>query len=701
MTNPPPNFKPGVGRLATDRYDFESHLEGHNPPGFTNFRHTADQTDMNPPVIGGATTVQDSFENVASFIAAQSGVGQGFITVGDGYDTWHLANGTNNFDPSVPSLDTLLNPIFSAILSNTALPANYARIQRGGIVVIKAGTYIVKHSIIVPPSITLIGEGYGTKIVNATNLNTSVTPPIINTPIEISNITGTSPLTVTTATPLPTTLVTGDTVNISAANGPVVSNPAFPGTINSTWQITVTGSNTLTLNNSSATSGSFSGTAFLSTMSPVFRIAADNNRAVNDAAVDSNLFVFSRETKIMNMIIADNFVENTQLGDFNYLVSQNVTSSTFSSPPPLISQSLGSSLILDQVILMGRASYVSGVVSKATGEAIALDATNPAPNGTIIRVTNSTMDGFSIPIVWLNTAGGADYLEVSNCKIRGYGYYDGLGAGNPGSNNIITINDCTAKVTNNTIYANSNNMSGAVAINLHVATAPNLQARGKILVAMNNFIVDKYFSGSTATVLFDPILNLTGVSNTYISWMSYGNNLQDGFNVAVDGTESAHNNLAVTSGGVSVSSLTGLTLPTPIVGFFNVPSGIFNAIQFSAGSSLILNGKIFNNVATVTSSSYTMDSGGTVNDYAIIVNPSSGGSSIHLAPVTATLINNVGRTIFIKAGPSISGTNPVTIIPNGANTIDGSNSSIQLTIPYSSITLFCGSATSPGLWYII
>jgi hypothetical protein len=50
FTPPPqkPNFKFGVGRIATDRYDFEAHLEGTNPEGFDNFRHTADQLDMNP-----------------------------------------------------------------------------------------------------------------------------------------------------------------------------------------------------------------------------------------------------------------------------------------------------------------------------------------------------------------------------------------------------------------------------------------------------------------------------------------------------------------------------------------------------------------------------------------------------------------------------------------------------------------------------
>lgn len=53
FTPPPntPNFNPGNGsRLVTDRYDFEAHLEGTNPPYASNFRHKANQVDMSPLV---------------------------------------------------------------------------------------------------------------------------------------------------------------------------------------------------------------------------------------------------------------------------------------------------------------------------------------------------------------------------------------------------------------------------------------------------------------------------------------------------------------------------------------------------------------------------------------------------------------------------------------------------------------------------
>ena len=53
MPNPPqtPNFNPGVGRLATDRYDFENHITG------ANFRHQANQIDLFPTVVIGSTPV--------------------------------------------------------------------------------------------------------------------------------------------------------------------------------------------------------------------------------------------------------------------------------------------------------------------------------------------------------------------------------------------------------------------------------------------------------------------------------------------------------------------------------------------------------------------------------------------------------------------------------------------------------------------
>lgn len=64
MTNPiSPNFKPGVGRLATDRYDFQNHVDG------AAFNHLANQIIVSPSITIGAVTVSD----VQTAIAVLSG----------------------------------------------------------------------------------------------------------------------------------------------------------------------------------------------------------------------------------------------------------------------------------------------------------------------------------------------------------------------------------------------------------------------------------------------------------------------------------------------------------------------------------------------------------------------------------------------------------------------------------------------------
>ncbi len=80
FTPPPtvPNFVPGTtARITLDRYDFEAHLEGTNPPlanaPAQNFRHTAPQIDLSPTLTFdgyGASTVQQALDLLASFVAA-------------------------------------------------------------------------------------------------------------------------------------------------------------------------------------------------------------------------------------------------------------------------------------------------------------------------------------------------------------------------------------------------------------------------------------------------------------------------------------------------------------------------------------------------------------------------------------------------------------------------------------------------------
>lgn len=107
MTNPiNPNFKPGVGRLATDRYDFALHYEGQA------FNHTAGQIVLSPSITIGSAVISD----VQTAIAALSG---SFIvpTVPDATKT---SKGVIQLGGDLNGLNsTALNPQLSALQGTT------------------------------------------------------------------------------------------------------------------------------------------------------------------------------------------------------------------------------------------------------------------------------------------------------------------------------------------------------------------------------------------------------------------------------------------------------------------------------------------------------------------------------------------------------------------------------------------------------
>jgi hypothetical protein len=446
MSNPN-NFTPGTGRLVTDRFQFENHLQGTNPPGSSGFRHTADQIDMQSVLISGDTTVQETLASIVSSISGGSAYDLGFITVPNTYDTYANANGTINFNNQTPSLDTFLNPIFTAITNYqnnyTAVPAQFERIKDGGIVIIQAGTYIVKQVISIPPGISIVGEGYGTKIVNATGLNTSASPP-----------------------------------HLSGAP------------------------------------------------SPVFLIQSDPNRATNDGAINNTYFAFERETKISNLVLCDNFVDPTLLGDTNYLLAQNTSATT-----PLIQQTSGSNLCLDRVFIIGRTT------SGTTSSAVYLNASVSAPNGTILRVENSTLDGFSVPIQYSSSPSGSatvntDYLTLRGCAIRAFG---GLSSNvsSPQDNCFILMNDNNANICDNDFYGMTNIVTSLVYMQGHISGTPNFGARSKILVSNNNVQINR--SSNVSNTSFSTFS--AGYSNlsTYSSILHHGNNFQDSYGISIDG----------------------------------------------------------------------------------------------------------------------------------------------------------------------
>lgn len=663
------NFRPETGaRLVTDRRDFQSHLDGQNPAGKTGFRHNSSQIDISPSIgsLGGPTTLNDALNTIGNFINSQIGIGQGFITIGDGYDTWVNADPDNGifYDPTIPGLDEILNPIFQSILDNglgtgsevSPLPAQYERIKRGGIIVIKAGTYIVKNTIVVPPGITIMGEGYGTKIINATSLTLSPLPP-----------------------------------------QPKISP----------------------------------------TSAPVFTVKADNYRTINDSAINSNTFMFGRRTIFYNLVISDNFVENTILGDTFYKIPQNRTGNT-----PLIQQEQGSNLVIDNVYLMGRVTFSSGqIVSQATTFAVQLDGYSPLPTGTFLKINNCFIDGFSVPIDYQTSGGSNDSLEIVNNKIRGFGYLTGDNAG-PENNCLIKMNDNNAVITDNYLYGNSNIVTSAVFINSVIGSSVNTQAQSKIVIANNDVVIDKSQNSTNSTYRHYRINGSISNITSKVFSLIFGNTFQStsGFDIYVNNSsttpdmslkdavatfgKSTNSNtniigatIGITSTNTNITGITGITGNTTITGTTNMIgnttiTGVsaLNGNTSIIGSSIDLTGAVTAVGATYlngtlryktffndSSATYSVGSDGVV----FIMDPETLGADITITlPLSTTYPN---RLIIIKNASSFpigSGTKNLYIAITGSDKLEGVSSPAlagRVMPPLSSWSFISNSTT----WHII
>lgn len=360
-----PNFINGKGRIAADLYSFTKHVDGYD------LNHTADQINLiqSGQILGNPSSVEEALINLTT--SANTEADQPFLVLGDGYDTWHAANGNINFDKNIPSLDLLLNPIFDAILNGNPLSTKYKRLQRGGVIVLKSGTYVVKSPITIPPGITIIGEGYGTKIINGNNIDFAPTPPKRKT----------------SQTPNSVFLVKRD----------------------------------------------------------VNRGSTSDQQNIN---ADSNSFMFQTSTKIMNMVIADNFLQPTVLGDNFWTLPTSITGTH-----PLIKQENCSNLELYGVYLVGKSLFGNVFPDPSiitSYHAIGLDTSvsNSTYPQSILKIDNCFIDNFAVPILWQGVNGGTDYLEVNNSKIRAFGYLNGDGA-SVINNSLFKISNCSFSISNN------------------------------------------------------------------------------------------------------------------------------------------------------------------------------------------------------------------------------------------------------------
>jgi hypothetical protein len=571
MANGP--FTPGNGRIAADLFDFHKHVDG------TDFKHHAANI-IAAPGVGNATNVQTSIDNINAFIASLSGAGKAFVAIPDGYNCYTNPAPNFYFNNAIPSLSDFLIPLFAAIVAGSGIPAGYQRLAKGGVLYIPAGTYYIKTSVSIPPGITILGEGFGTKIINATALNLTLSPP---------------------------------QVNVSA------------------------------------------------TPQPVFKILQDTDRFSVDYKVDSErVFMFSRATKLLNFVIADNFIEPTLLGDVYYGLPQNTTGNS-----PLILQYQGSSLELFNVYMLGRALATTGVVSSATRFAIALDTASPV-TGTYLKISDSFIDGFSQPIKFNSSSGILDYLDISGSKIRSHGYLDSDGT-TAEKNTIIHMNDGNANIINNEFYANHNLISQIVYIKNVVAGTLDERAYSKITISNNNYACDKSGTYSAFDVPFTPYTVDTGIIASILSKtviVGYGNTAtKSGRGYIVEMSADGSAQLSITPGDTYINNSSSTNINTNT---FNVNAAA--NIQMAGSSGLLsgTNGVTLSNSAggalielNSTGSVNINSSGGNANISTVNVNlsPSTGLTTIGKGIITSGLANvittpyvctNIDRILIVK-----------------------------------------------------
>src|ERR1019366_5485669 len=396
-----PNFLPGNGRLVANVYDFEGHING------TAYRHTADEIDLLTPIVVNGQT----YYTVSSVLLAIEGANAGgvFTIFPDGYDTYYASDASvltgppnQNFpyDSTVPSIDGILNDIFS----NTNNPLHH-RLRDGGVIVIPAGTYKIQNTINVPTGICVIGENYGTKLINQTS---SVSFPFGQ---PLFSIQADSRIADNGA-------ISGGSINKPFmfakdnifSNLVIADNFVEPKFVGDTSYFNTTNFATSALITNATNASPIQITTSINhnfvTGNTIFNTGINGNTAANGSFV-------------ITTVDALNFTLNNSAGNGAFATPDGYS---YGVPAPLISQNEGSSLILDSVKFIGKVSYNgSSKPSLVTGSAVGTNSAMLAPNGTALSVRNCIFDGFAVPISFTTSAGVRDRLYCINNKIRCFG----------------------------------------------------------------------------------------------------------------------------------------------------------------------------------------------------------------------------------------------------------------------------------------
>lgn len=130
---------PGVG--VTYLSDFKSHYDGND------FKHSASSINMSPPLVNfPEITVQDTLEAFEIVLMA----GNDFISIGDGI----TSQGT--YTIGVGGLTTVEQCFTAALTAD--------RLDQGGLILLKSGTYNFNSTISLPAGVSVVGEIGGTII---------------------------------------------------------------------------------------------------------------------------------------------------------------------------------------------------------------------------------------------------------------------------------------------------------------------------------------------------------------------------------------------------------------------------------------------------------------------------------------------------------------------------------------------------------
>lgn len=211
---------------------------------------------------------------------------------------------------------------------------------------------------------------------------------------------------------------------------------------------------------------------------PLFRIIADANRTTDLAINLDRDVIFTKETKLFNLIISDNYLLPIIGGDTTYKDAKNTTEA-------LITIDRGANCSIDNVKFLGRTT------GGTTLRAIDTTQSTGSLTGTHIKIENCYFDGFQNVMRLRSSSDVAgsrkDYFVIANNKMRAYG--DGAYVDYE-TNSFISMNEANGTIINNYMYLNDPLMLAGIYINAFT-TDTLTSSYTRMVVSGNSGVIQK------------------------------------------------------------------------------------------------------------------------------------------------------------------------------------------------------------------